>query len=118
VWIDMHEPPGPKRGDLIQTNVGKPRERTWLVLRSRHMKRAKHPRRYMIWLARWWELEPEMRMRLYRSAERNGGQRCIWMDRYPAKKKQRADVFAPCAPASQTARKREPFPPPRRLKRQ
>jgi hypothetical protein len=65
--------PKPKRGDLIQTNIGSRRERTWIILRSRRMTRAKN-RRYALWKARWWELEPKMRNELFRSAERNGGQ--------------------------------------------
>jgi hypothetical protein len=89
----MESEPGPKRGDLIQTNVGKPRERTWLVLSSRHMKRAKHPRRFKVWMGRWWELEPEMRLRLYHSAERNGGQRVLHVWRYPAKKQKPRGPF-------------------------
>jgi hypothetical protein len=80
--IDMldRDYPMPKRGDLIQTNVGNRRERTWFILRSRAIKR--HPWRYKLWAARWWELEPEMRQALYRSAERNGGQRTIFFHRY------------------------------------
>lgn len=83
----MHEARAPKRGDIVQTNVGSRRERTWLILRARHMKRAKHPRRYQVFAARWWELESEMRMRLWRSAERSGGQEVVYFKRYPAKKR-------------------------------
>lgn len=86
-WIDMHDARIPKRGDLVQTNVGNRRERTWLVLRARHMQRAKHPRRFQVFAARWWELEPEMRIRLWHSAERNGGQGVIYFARYPAKRR-------------------------------
>jgi hypothetical protein len=92
LWMDMSRDIAPKRGDLVQTNVGDKRERTWLVLRARHMKRAKHPRRYQVWMARWWELEPEMRMQLFRSAERNGGQRVINFVRYKAKKRKRVTL--------------------------
>jgi hypothetical protein len=84
----------PKRGDLIQTNVGKARERTWFILRAHRVKRGKHPRRYRLWMARWWELEVEMRMRLFASAERAGGQAVIHSWRYPAKRKRRP-MFAP-----------------------
>jgi hypothetical protein len=91
----MNDAPGPKRGDLIQTNVGKPRERTWLVLRSRHMKSTAHTLRFMIWMARWWELGPEMRMRLFRSAERNGGQNCIYTFRYKRPKKRKDPTWLP-----------------------
>lgn len=87
-WMDIQDGgPAPKRGDLIQSNVGDRRERTWLVLHARHMRRAQFPRRYQIHAARWWELEPEMRQRLYRSALRNGGQSVFWLKRYPAKKR-------------------------------
>jgi hypothetical protein len=79
--------PAPKRGDLMQTNVGKPRERTWMLLRTRHKTRAKHPRRFEVWAARWWELEPAMRLRLAASAERRGGQQVIYLERYKAKRK-------------------------------
>lgn len=64
--------PVPKRGDLMQTAIGKPKERTWFILRAVPMRTIKL--RYRIWRARYWELEPEFRMRLYRSSERNGGQ--------------------------------------------
>ena len=65
--------PAPKRGDLIYTNMGNRRERTWMILRSVPVKRSA-TRRYYVLKARWWELEPEMRMKLYRNAQRNGGQ--------------------------------------------
>jgi hypothetical protein len=68
--------PEPKRGDLIQTAIGTKRERTWFILRCVTMRRAK-TRRFAIWKARWFELEPGMRMRLYRSAYRKGGQQ-VW----------------------------------------
>jgi hypothetical protein len=85
---DMYSCGAPKRGDIVQTNVGSKRERTWLVLGVRRAKREpKGVPRYKIWAARWWELEAEMRMALYRSAERNGGQGIIYFRRYPAKKK-------------------------------
>lgn len=87
-WMDIIDGgPAPKRGDLIQTNVGDRRERTWFVLRARRMKRAKHPRRYSVWAARWWELEPETRVKLYVSAQRNGGQAMFIFERYPAKRR-------------------------------
>lgn len=88
-FIDMHDGGVPKRGDILQTNVGDKRERTWLVLRARRMKSTK-PNRYDLFAARWWELEPEMRLRLWQSAERNGGQRVIHFKRYPAKKRKRS----------------------------
>lgn len=77
----------PKRGDILQTNIGSSRERTWLILRSRHMKRAKRPHRYYVFAARWWELEPEIRVRLHASAVRNGGQ-VVWnFKRYAQRKR-------------------------------
>lgn len=75
----------PKRGDLLQSNIGSSRERTWLILHAREVKR--HADRYALKMARWWEIKPETRMKLYRSAERNGGQRVITFFRYPPKKK-------------------------------
>ena len=77
----------PKRGDLVQTNVGNRRERTWFVLSAHCLRPVKGVPRAKLWIERWWELEPEFRMRLYRSAERNGGQRVIRFKRYAAKKK-------------------------------
>lgn len=85
----------PKRGDLLQSNCGDRRERTWFILRVRKIAqrtdavlglaraRAKPVRfpvklRFEVWRARWWELEPELRLRLYRSAERAGGQ-VLWL---------------------------------------
>jgi hypothetical protein len=91
----MKVPPGarPKRGDLLQSNVGSSRERTWLILYAHRVNvrvhgaedfhRWENEPRYRVWRARWWELEVDFRMKLYRSAERSGGQ-SLW---YPAKKK-------------------------------
>jgi hypothetical protein len=98
VFIDiLDDGPPPKRGDIVQTNVGNRRERTWLILSARKMRRApreyvplgKLPPRFDVWMARWWELEADFRMRLYRSAQRNGGQNVHHFHRYPAKKKRR-----------------------------
>lgn len=77
----------PKRGDLLQTNMGDRRERTWMILRVRELKPSRGVPRAKLWAARWWELEPEMRMALYRSAERAGGQRVVYFKRYPQKKR-------------------------------
>lgn len=79
----------PKRGDIVQTNVGDKRERTCLVLHSHQAKTG----RSHVWCERWWELEPDFRMRLYRSAQRNGGQQVIYFERYPPKKKKRFTPF-------------------------
>jgi len=119
-----HEARRPKRGDLLHTNVGDRRERTWLILRVHHIRKwhksgcafyrllADRDRRedlhsfkmrvcdcglvqamfrYKLWAARWWELEPEMRMKLYRSAERNGGQRLIIFEREQKKSTKRRE---------------------------
>src|SRR5712664_4548155 len=81
----------PKRGDLLQTNCGGRRERTWFILSVRQVARrtdapiGKVEPRFEVWRARWWELEPEFRMRLYRSAERRGGQVIWWPTRGPEK---------------------------------
>ena len=40
-------------------------------------------------MARWWELEMDLRLALYVSAERNGGQRVILFKRYAAKKRKK-----------------------------
>lgn len=79
--------PAPKRGDLVQTNVGDRRERTWPVLHAQRVRRRQEEvPRYRIHMARWWELEAETRQRLFRSAERNGGQEVHFFFRYGAKK--------------------------------
>lgn len=73
----------PKRGDIVQTNVGNGRERTCLILRTHRVRGL----RFHVWAERWWELEPDQRMRLYRSAERAGGQSVLFFKRYAPKKK-------------------------------
>lgn len=86
----------PKRGDILQSNVGKRTERTWLILRVKE----RYPRHcpqmggivtipYKIWAERWWDLEPQTRIRLWNSAERAGGQRVFFFKRFPIKKKAR-----------------------------
>ena len=80
----------PRRGDLVQTNVGNKRERTCFVLRSRALKPINGVPRASLWVERWWELEPEFRMKLFRSAERRGGQKYIRYHGYRAKKKKQA----------------------------
>jgi hypothetical protein len=91
-----HQPIGesrPKRGDLVHSNVGDRRERTVMVLAVHVLPTRWCPemgieaQRTRVWAARWWELEPEMRMALYRSAERNGGQLVYLFERFPPKKK-------------------------------
>lgn len=77
----------PKRGDLVRTNIGDARERTWIVLHVHPLKPTKGVPRCRFWAERWWEIEPELRMRLYHSAERNGGQRCIDVKRHPPKRR-------------------------------
>jgi hypothetical protein len=73
--MNVPEGKAPKRGDLLQSNYGDRRERTWMILSSTRVKN--HATRFNVWRARWWELEPDFRIRLYRSAERNGGQ-VVW----------------------------------------
>ena len=81
VFIDLPPAsPSPKRGDLLQTNVGDRRERTWFILRSRRSPRREW--RFHLWAERWWQIEPDLRMRLFRSAERNGGQGLLALYRY------------------------------------
>jgi len=98
-FIDFQpDDPAPKRGDLVQSNIerrGNKRERTWFVLKARRMRRANGSLcpRYDVWMVRWWELEPEMRMRLFRSAERAAGQRIIVFHRYPAKRHQTFEEY-------------------------
>lgn len=92
-FIDFRsDDPAPKRGDLVQSNIGNRRERTWFVLKVRRMRHRSCPR-YDVLMAKWWELEPEMRIRLYRSAERAGGQRVIAFHRYPAKRRQTFEEY-------------------------
>ena len=76
----------PKRGDILQTNVGDRRERTCLILGVRRMRR---PGRFNVWAERWWQIEPILRWRLYLSAERNGGQQVIYFRRYKPRPKKR-----------------------------
>ena len=91
-----HQPigwPRPKRGDLIQSNVGKRLERTWFVIGTHILANGPHPlrkrnvQRTHVWMERWWDLEPDLRLRLYRSAERAGGQVVHLLYRFPAKRK-------------------------------
>src|SRR5579875_579357 len=79
----------PKRGDLVQTNIGDRRERTWFVLRSHRLRPLNGVVRVKVWVERWWQLEPDFRKRLYRSALRNGGQQVIRFKRYPPKRRRR-----------------------------
>jgi hypothetical protein len=78
----------PKRGDLVQTNVGDRRERTWFVIKARHLNRSQSPfPRYELWTVRWWEIDPETRQALFRSAERHGGQQVLQYRNEPLKQK-------------------------------
>lgn len=78
----------PKRGDLIQTNVGDRRERTWFVLKARRINRTASPFPcFELWTVRWWEIEPELRVKLFQSAERNGGQQVLLYKGEPLKPK-------------------------------
>ncbi|HEX5426600.1 MAG TPA: hypothetical protein VFW94_23835 [Candidatus Acidoferrales bacterium] len=79
--------PAPKRGDLLETNLGNRRQRTWFILSARPLRAT--VRTFAIKAVRWWELEPETRMALYRSAERRGGQEVFWSVRDKPKRKTR-----------------------------
>ena len=86
--------PIPKRGDLLQSNIGKKTERTWLILAVKELRSCVCQEmggvittRWKVWAERWFELEPETRMRLFRSAERAGGQELHGFKRFPVKKK-------------------------------
>jgi hypothetical protein len=93
---NYHQPlgfPRPRRGDLLQTNPGDRRERTMIVIGARDLKTRwckemeLTAQRTRVWAERWWEIEPETRMALYRSAERHGGQLVHTFKRFPAKRK-------------------------------
>jgi hypothetical protein len=78
ISIDFPTGPPPKRGDILQTNIGsRRRERTFLILRTHLLKPINGVPRYSVWAERWWFMEPDMRMRLFESAERAGGQLVI-----------------------------------------
>jgi len=79
--------PIPKRGDLLESNVGDKRQRTWFVLSVKALKPTKGVPRCKLWVERWWALEPDLRIRLWNSAERNGGQQVIQFTRYKPKKR-------------------------------
>lgn len=89
ITVDITDNSGvhPKRGDILQTNVGDRRERTCFVLSVRRLRASKGVPRFKLWAERWWQLEPDFRHRLFRSAERNGGQTVIRFKRYPTRKK-------------------------------
>lgn len=80
LFIDSLDGGEIKRGDILQTNVGDKRERTCMVLRV-HRSRTKR-NRFHVWAERWWQMEPELRVALFRSAERAGGQQVIYFRRY------------------------------------
>lgn len=88
--------PAPKRGDLLQSNIGKRTERTWLILSAKELPQRTcqemggiMTRRWQLWAERWWHLEPKTRIRLFLSAERAGGQVLHTFKRFPAKKRAR-----------------------------
>ncbi len=83
----LDESSDPKRGDLVYTNLGDRRERTWIVIQAHRVASRAHPRRFMLHAERWWKIEPEIRIALWRSAERRGGQQVFHFKRYPAKRK-------------------------------
>jgi hypothetical protein len=83
----------PKRGDLLESNIGDRRQRTWMVISVHALKPTKGVPRCKVWMEKWWLVDPDLRLRLYRSAERNGGQRVIGFRRYPAKKKKTFEQY-------------------------
>ena len=93
--IPLHNAtPDLKRGDLLQSNIGDKRERTWLILAVKRVadRTCKEmggilTRRHQIWAERWWELEPKTRLALFKSAERAGAQELFGVKRFPAKRK-------------------------------
>lgn len=89
VSIDSNAEGARKRGDILQTNIGDRRERTFLILRTHRVKPIRGVPRYSVWAERWWEIEPDARIRLFESAERAGGQHIIRLARYPTKAKKR-----------------------------
>jgi hypothetical protein len=93
IFMDSLDGTIPKRGDILQTNVGDVRERTCLILRVHRS--ARSTRRFHVWAERWWQLEPDFRMRLFRSAQRAGGQSVIYFTRYKPKPRNRrlADLW-------------------------
>lgn len=90
--LTMDMEPGtniPRRGDFMQTNVGDKRERTWLILNVHRLRPTKGIPRCRVWAERWWQVDVDLRWKLYKTAERAGGQKCIVFKRYPSKKKGR-----------------------------
>ena len=80
--------PFPRRGDLLESNVGTRMHRTWFVLGMRALKPKDGMPRCKLWIEKWWMVEPELRIRLWNSAmRRENGQQIIRFRRYPAKKR-------------------------------
>lgn len=83
----------PRRGDLLQSNIGDRRERTWIVISSRVLptrwcrEMNMTAQRTKVWAERWWDLEPGTRLALYNSAVRSGGQAVHPLFRFRAAKK-------------------------------
>lgn len=99
-----HQPIGldrPKRGDILQTNIGTRRERTFLILSARNLptrwckEMGIKAQRTKVWAERWWDLEPGTRLMLHRSSERNGGQLVHDSKRFPAKRKPSFEQLVP-----------------------
>ena len=79
----------PKRGDLLVSLRRGSWHRTWFVIAVKPAKPARGVPRFKIHRERWWLLEPETRMRLFRYAERHGGQVVIeYTANKPKKRKQ------------------------------
>lgn len=87
VVIDVAPGETMKRGDLVHTNVGDRRERTWIVIKARRMRRTRSGRpQFEVWMERWWKVDSDLRIALGNSAERNGGQRIVVFNRQRKKK--------------------------------
>lgn len=74
----------PKAGDLLSVPLGLWHERTWILCLVLPGGKA---RTWKVLRVRWWEIEPRMRMALWRRAERHGGQ-TVW--RYRSQKRRRS----------------------------
>jgi len=63
--------------------IGYRRQRTFLVLKIHSVKPATGTQGCSVWAERWWEIEPELRMQLFRSAVRASGQQVFSLQSTP-----------------------------------
>ena len=68
----------PKRGDLMQTAVGTNRERTWFIWFAQKWDLQRPAQKFRVLRVRWWQIEPETRIALWRSAERRPEGQLMW----------------------------------------